>query len=115
MHKFYDPILKEWTGPATHQPLNPSAPLAELLLYCFDQRPNKVAHFYPDEEKQVTYGELKQISIRVAENLRKLGLKPGDIVSVVCTNNSKLAAIVFGCALSGVLYNLVTVTYEKGK
>jgi acetyl-CoA synthetase len=53
---------------------------------CFKAPPERIALLYQDENhtsiQRITYGELNQLSNRVANSLIKLNLKPGDAIAI---------------------------------
>jgi len=58
-----------------------------------------------DGQKRVTYAELALRVRRAATQLAKLGLKKGDVVSIIAPNCSEFIEIYFACAMLGAILN----------
>ena len=91
--QFPERILGEATGPGRPEWLvGARFNIVDTLLQA---HPNSVAFIYQDEtceRKEVTYGELSELSSRVADGLQQRGLKPGDRVALYLPRN--LAGVV---------------------
>lgn len=59
--------------------------------------------------------EIRQKSIRTAQNMRKMGITKNDVVSFFCKSNHDLAPVVFGAILLGAAINPFDATYDKGE
>lgn len=57
--------------------------------------------------------DLLSKSLKVAKALKAAGLKPGDVVSIVCENRFEFAYILFGSILAGVTFAPINVQYSK--
>jgi acyl-CoA synthetase (AMP-forming)/AMP-acid ligase II len=58
-----------------------------------------------DGQKRFTYSELALRVRRLATQLAKVGLKKGDVVSIVAPNCSEFVEIYFACAMLGAILN----------
>jgi 4-coumarate--CoA ligase len=69
--------------------LNEQLSIPEFMTrYNPDDVPNdKVVHIDTITGKSITYGALRQESAKCASGFRKLGLREGDVVSVVLPNS----------------------------
>lgn len=95
---------KTWSGPIiAGQKYNQSLP--ETLLHHMKMTPEKVYQISDDEQTTMTYGELHLLSVRVAQNLIKLGVNDGDVVGIMLMNTTLLAPIAIGCFLINAVVN----------
>jgi fatty-acyl-CoA synthase len=58
-----------------------------------------------DGQKRLTYAELALRIRRAATQLAKVGLKKGDVVSIIAPNCSEFIEIYFACAMLGAILN----------
>lgn len=72
--------------------------------------PAKPAAIVVDTEQTLTYGELEDRSVRLANGLRRAGLRHGDVVALLSTNNVEMFVVYWACLRSG-LY-LTPVNYH---
>lgn len=114
MDEFYNSERLEWSGPALPGVFNPRSSFGAILLHCMNQHPEKVAHIYADDDLGVTRADLKLHSIRVLLNLQRLGIRKGDIVTVISGHRWEVTAILFGCVFNGSPFNCLDVRSEKG-
>lgn len=57
---------------------------------------------------------MKLQSIRVAENLKKMGFKKGDVISVMAKNHHHMAPIFYGSIIAGTPLSPWHKTADKG-
>lgn len=62
---------------------------------------------------QFTNGELRLKTIRAAQNIRKLGYQPGDVIGIAARNSQHLAPIVFAAMSIGCPINALDPTFGK--
>jgi amino acid adenylation domain-containing protein len=88
--------------------MSQSAALHELLDASARRSPNAVAVEEPDGPQTaggtVTYRELAELSDRVRDRLRNLGIKPGDRVGIYMRKSIDGLAAVFGALKAGAAY-----------
>lgn len=53
----------------------------------------------------MTRKEARLKSLKVAENLTKLGFKKGDTISIIANHHGDLAPLIFGSIATGVIVN----------
>lgn len=111
----YNPHLKEWIGSSGPSIFNPRASIGDILFFSIGQFENRVEQIMIDDNSQRTYGDLKVASIRVALNLRRMGIKEGDVVSIMCYNNKDVWSVILGCAFIGAPFSCLDLNCEKGK
>lgn len=76
------------------------------------QHPDKIAALLAETGEQVTYAELEDRSIRLANVLREAGLRHGDVVALLSENNLRVfevywAAMRSGLYITAINHNLV--------
>lgn len=74
------------------------------LLDCLKCNPNKICQIFDEDQTTVNYRTMRDFSITTAVNLRKLGLIEGDVISVLFSNTTFAAPIIFGCILNGSIF-----------
>lgn len=78
---------------------------------------NKLAYIYVDEdgnEKKYTYGELLELVSRVANGLKKLGVKRGDRVSIYMPNTVEAIACMLATTRIGAIHSVVFAGFSEG-
>ena len=63
--------------------------------------PDKPAAVLPATGEQITYAELDERSIRLANHLRELGLRRGDCIALVSTNDLRVFEVYWAALRSG--------------
>ncbi|XP_018358074.1 PREDICTED: luciferin 4-monooxygenase-like [Trachymyrmex cornetzi] len=76
-----------------------SVNIAEMILQTLKSKPDCIGQIDAVTDKQTTYAEMSERSIKCALWLKKQGVKSGDIISV-CTDNNLDAIII----LLGIMY-----------
>ena len=66
--------------------------------------PNKVAIIDCETKEQITYYELYEISLKVADYLNKNGVEKGDYVGITLPRGSRQIYTIFGILFSGAAY-----------
>ncbi len=66
-----------------------------------DKRPNRIYLIAPEPGLEITYGRLREDSLRLGRYLLKCGLKKGDKVSLMLSNGFQAAKIFIGTMYSG--------------
>ena len=79
--------------------------ISDLLLGSVEKYPEKTAIQYLD--KGLTYRELYENCCRTANALQKAGVKPGEVVCIVCRNSIEYIEIEFAVSLLGAVPALV--------
>src|SRR5690349_21048712 len=102
--KIFDSETKTWFGQNVVRNES-SVSFLEIILQSFRLNPEKVFQISDDEGTSLTFAEVEQLSIRVAQNLHRLGVRGGDVVSLLLKNSTFTAPIVFGCFLVGAIVN----------
>ena len=113
LYTFYDKETKIWRGIQNTSMFNPKMGLGELIIESMNKTPNKITQISVENDAYITCKEQRLRSIRVAQNLEKLGYKRGDIVALVARNGEKMAPILFGCLLIGCPVNTLDPSFDK--
>ncbi|KAG5680307.1 hypothetical protein PVAND_009822 [Polypedilum vanderplanki] len=111
----FNPSTKIWTGNMHPYRYPLDIYLGEKLLEALDSTPDRVLQISHEEEKDLTCEEVKITSIRVAQNLKRLGIKADDVVGFICRNSSTIISLIYGCVLIGAPINPLHVSFDKEK
>lgn len=98
----YDAASKCWLGPKVDRTCEKSTTFRETLIKSFRANPNKVFQISHDEGTKLTFKEVEKLAVTIGRNLKKFGLKKGDVVSTLMPNSTYVAPIAFGCFLNGI-------------
>lgn len=104
---------KIWDGPKVAYNYALDTSIGAELLKKLAETPQRVLHISHDEGISTTCEETRIDSIRVAQNLTKLGFKQGDVFGFICRNNSKLPATIYGSIYIGCPINPLDVAFNK--
>uniref|UniRef100_A0A336L8I2 CSON004688 protein n=1 Tax=Culicoides sonorensis TaxID=179676 RepID=A0A336L8I2_CULSO len=109
----FDADLKIWSGPISKPIFNTDTNLGELLMFCLNKTPEKITQINADSGATLTCGELRSKSIRVANALKQMGFKTGDIMMIAARNHPDICPALFGCLIIGAPVNVVDVNFSK--
>nr|XP_019551233.2 4-coumarate--CoA ligase 1-like [Aedes albopictus] len=109
----YNPDAKLWTGPELPGVFNPEANLGQIFMNILSRSPSKVIQINADTGYEMTCAEMKLRSVRVALNLRKLGYRPGDLVTLACINTDNVVPVYVGCLTLGLVVNPLAPVFNK--
>lgn len=106
---------KVWTNTTNtyHYPLD--LYYGEKLIESLDETPERVLQINHEESSSQTCEETKLSSIRVAQNLQRLGIQPDDVIGFICRNSSTIMPLIFGCVLVGAPVNPLHPSFSKTK
>jgi long-chain acyl-CoA synthetase len=93
------PWLAHYDPGVPHEVEVPSIPLWRFLEDSARRFPNNVALEFLG--KTLTYKELWDLSLRFAQGLKELGIKPGDRVAVMLPNTPQFVIAFYGALLAG--------------
>lgn len=109
----FDRDTKVWTGNVGNYKFAMDDYLGEKLLNALNKTPERVIQINHEEKTELLCKDLKISSIRVAQNLEKLGIKSDDIVGFNCKNSHHVNSLVYGCVLIGAPINPLHVSFTK--
>lgn len=109
----FNPETKLWQADFEPYPYSMDTFMGEIILEELKKSPQRVAQIFHDENSQLTCDELRLKSIRVAQNLRKFGVKADDVVGVICNNSHEVSFLFNGCILIGAPIHPLEPTFEK--
>ena len=109
----YNAEEKEWSGIRMPSILNPKQNLGPLILNMLERRSSKIAQISADTGVTLTCGEIRLRTVRVAQNLTKMGFKKGDMVSLAVKNHENVAPILFGCFCIGTPMNGLDAKFNE--
>lgn len=111
----FNPNTKIWTGDVGAYRYPMDIYFGEKLLETLDETPERTLQINHEEGFNQTCQEVKLASIRVAQNLQRLGIQSDDVIGFVCRNSSTVLALIYGCALIGAPINPLHVSFTKDK
>ena len=100
-----------WTGRNVPYPFPLDTYMGEELLKVLNEAPENILEIHHEDDVRVTFAETRINSIRVAQNLVKVGIKADDVVGIVCRNQLHLSSIIYGCTFIGVPVNPLDVSF----
>lgn len=111
----YNSRTKIWTGNTGEYKLSLDIYYGEKLLEALDETPDRVIQINHEETGQWTCSEVKMASIRIAQNLQRLGIKSDDVIGFVCRNSGNILPLIYGCSLIGAPVNALHVSFPLDK
>ncbi|XP_055389811.1 mycosubtilin synthase subunit C-like [Condylostylus longicornis] len=97
-----------------YQPLiNEDISLGQLLLHMLKHDSEKILQVCYDTETQFTGHDLRIMSIRVAQNFMRYGIKQEDVIGFIASNTKYLAPIIFGIIYCGGQLNSLDPSFDK--
>jgi 4-coumarate--CoA ligase len=104
---------KIWDGPKAEYNFAPDTTIGAELLKKLAETPERILHICHDDGISMSCEETRIASIRVAQNLRQLGFKQGDVFGFICRNGSKLPVTIYGSLYIGAPINPLDVAFKK--
>lgn len=87
----------------------------ELLKRLRNMDDDKVFEINHANGKETTAKEMYDMSVTCAKNLEELGVKQGEIVSVIANLTYYTTPLCFGCFIQGAIVNPIPVTSTDGE
>lgn len=104
---------KIWEGPNIPYNFTHNTSIGAEILKKLSETPERVLNICHDDETSMTCHETKLSSIRVAQNLKKLGFGKGDVIGFVCSNSTYLPAVLYGSLMIGAPINPLDQAFKK--
>ncbi|XP_070493981.1 probable 4-coumarate--CoA ligase 3 [Chironomus tepperi] len=99
----YDPSTKIWSSPTVQYLYPMDVYLGEVILKTCSETPDRVIQIHHEKDEALTCKELKESSIKIAENLLKLDIKADDVIGVICQNSNFLTCFLTGSVIMGAI------------
>lgn len=109
----FNPRTKVWSANAEKYKLPLDHFLGEKLLENLDETPERILQISHEENTRMTCSEVRRLSIRVAQNLDRLGIQSDDVIGMLCRNSASLLPLIYGCALIGAPINPLHFSSSK--
>lgn len=109
----FNNATKIWSGPKAEYNFAPDTSIGAEMLKKLAETPERILHICDDDGISMSCKETRITSIRVAQNLLKLGFKQGDVFGFICRNGSKLPVTIFGSIYIGAPINPLDVAFKK--
>lgn len=118
VYTFFDPSTKTWSGLPGRKPIfNPGQSIGDLILQVLERNADKVMQSSVDSGVELTGAELRLRTVRIAQNLIRLGLvgerQPEDIFTVIVRNGEHTAPLVFACFALGIPVNTLDPSFLR--
>ncbi|XP_055609106.1 uncharacterized protein LOC129756297 [Uranotaenia lowii] len=110
---FFDPSTRIWSGIKSPYQHDPNQSLGKLILDSLAKTPAKVTQISVDSGVQITCGEMRNRTIRLAQNLTELGYGPGDIFTMAARNGEHVAPVLFASLALGVPINTLDPSFRR--
>lgn len=104
-------LLKEWNEATGLPEALPTLPEQIAAVALHDP---KVAAVWA-EDRSLTYGELENASTRLARELRRRGVAPGQFVGLCCGRTADLAVGIYGILKAGAAYVPLDPAYPEAR
>lgn len=75
----------------------------DVFVNICNKNPNKIAAIFPDESKQYTFMELKDLVDKTTKALISLGIKKGSHVAICMNNTDKWLAVLYAASSIGAI------------
>lgn len=102
-----------WEGVKIPYPALIDTHVSELVIDGLKKTPNRIVQMCYDDGSEMTCDELRLKIIRIAQNLKKLGIKDEDVVGIVCENSMDLMAFTNGIYQLGAIVGAMSVIHCK--
>lgn len=107
----FEPETLLWNGPESFQNYKETDTIGEAIIQALNGPP-RVVQISANNGIQLTNTEIRQKTIRVAQNLLKLGITKNDVLGFCTRNSHYLAPVVFGSMVIGAPVNPLDPSYE---
>jgi 4-coumarate--CoA ligase len=109
----FDSDLKVWEGQNISYGFSHNTSIGAELLKKLSETPDRILNICHDDETSVTCRETRLASIRIAQNLTKLGFTKGDVFGFMCSNSTQLPAVLYGSIMIGAPVNPLDIGFKK--
>lgn len=109
----FNPETKIWEGLKVSYTFARDATIGAEILKKLAETPDRKLNVCHDNGVATTCEETRIASIRVAQNLIRLGFKQGDVFGFICRNGSDLTPALYGSILIGAPVNPLDIGFRK--
>ncbi|XP_055600263.1 probable 4-coumarate--CoA ligase 3 [Uranotaenia lowii] len=102
-----------WIGEQRPGILNPAANLGQIFCNLLSHSPSRVIQINADTDYHMTCAEMRLRVVRIALNLKKLGLQKGDHVTLACANTDNTVPVFVACLTNGMPVNPLAPVFNK--
>ncbi|XP_065075003.1 probable 4-coumarate--CoA ligase 1 [Ochlerotatus camptorhynchus] len=117
VYTFYDPSTKIWSGLPRKPIFNPQQGIGDLILQILERNADKVVQISADSGVEVTGAEMRLRTIRIAQNLIRMGYGSGrhseDIFTMIVRNGEYTAPVLFACFALGIPVNTLDPSFQR--
>lgn len=104
---------KTWGGPKVPFNFARDTSVGAEILKRLAETPERILHVCHDDDKAMSCEETRIASIRIAQNLSKLGMRHGDVFGFICRNGSDLPPTLYASFLIGAPINPLDASFKK--
>lgn len=101
----YNPETKIWSGPKVPTNLQCDIALGKQILQSLEKNPDNLSEIHHDLNLKIYNSDIRNQSIRVAQNLMRLGVEKGDVITLILRSSPILGPIFYGSILIGAPVN----------
>ncbi|SPP83720.1 4-coumarate--CoA ligase-like 7 [Drosophila guanche] len=109
----FDKYTKIWSGPRPQSFFDADCSIGKILFAFMRNHPSNLCQISDTDGTALTNGEAITFAIRIAQQLKALGLKQDDVVGVAGTNTTYLMPVVLGCLLNGTPFHAVSPWHDE--
>ncbi|KAH8344113.1 hypothetical protein KR084_004598 [Drosophila pseudotakahashii] len=109
----FDKYTKIWSGPRPANFFDVDCSIGKILFAFMRNHPSSICQISDTEGTALTNGEAITFAIRIAQQLKALGLKQDDVVGIAGTNTTYLMPVVLGCLLNGTPFHAVSPWHDE--
>lgn len=113
METKYDPIERVWSGPTNDSPHHPHSSAGKIFENAAKQNVDRVAQIFEPTGEKMTFKEIHQMSMKIANHLNKLNVSQKDVVGICASNAPYLASVVFGSFLAAIPVSTLDPSFDK--
>lgn len=114
-HTTYNSSTKVWSGPLLPPIYHPDVNAAQVLLDAMNRDPEAIGQISVNNGLKLTNRELVLNTIRLAQNMEKLGIRSGDVVAVLALNHHHVYSVLIASFALAAPVHALGVTFSKGK
>lgn len=110
----YDADARIWSGPKYVPMYHPNVNAAQIVFDALARSSNLVGQISHHNGLYVRNGAMRLNSIRMAQNMKAIGVGSGDVVAIVAGNHHEVAAVVFGAMALAAPINTLDPNFKTG-